>query len=227
MEEEKEKKWDISEVIKRYNIDIEKLEKEQKSLAKNLVLKDSIDFSKTVKIGGIASLFSGNQIISACVVLDSEFEILDQKYYSEKNKFPYIPGFRAYRELPAMVSCINELEEKPEVMFISGHGITHPRLGLASHFSLATGIPSVGIADSLIIGETKGDEVIFEGKVVGKIIKTKEGSKPLYVSPGNLISLKSACELVKRFVKEPHKLPEPLHLAHKYGKEVIKEIIKS
>ena len=223
-EEKKEKKWSIEEVTKRYNIDLKKLEKEQLNLAKNLVIKDDIDFSKAVKIGGISNLFFQNKIISACVVLNPELEIIEQKYFSGKLSFPYIPGFRAYRELPAMVSCFNELEEKPEVMFIHGHGITHSRLGLASHFSIAAGIPAIGIADSLLAGEIKDDDILINRKIVGKVLKTKEGSNPLYVSPGNMISLKSTVELTKRFVKEPHKLPEPLHLAHKYGKEVLKEL---
>jgi len=219
-----EKRWDINEVIKKYNIDIEKLEKEQKALAKQIVVKDSIDFSKVEKIGGISNVFFQNKIISACVVLDNDFELISQKYFSEKASFPYIPGFRAYRELPAMVSCFNLLDEKPEVMFVSGHGIAHPRLGLASHFSIACNVPAIGIADSLIVGEVEGDNIVLNGKIVGKVIKTKEGSKPIYVSPGNLISLKSAVEIVKRFVKEPHKLPEPLHVSHRYGKDVVKEI---
>lgn len=223
----KEKKYDFEEVARRYNLDLKKLEKEQKTLAKNLSLKDSINFSKVVKIGGISNIFFDNTIISVCVVLNPNLEVIEQKYFSSKMTFPYIPGFRAYRELPSMISCFNEIEEKPEVVFINGHGVTHPRLGIASHFSLVTGTPSVGIADSLISGEVKGEDIFLNEKIVGKVLQTKEGSNPLYVSPGNLISLKSACELVKLFVKEPHKLPEPLHLAHRYGKEVVGEIFNT
>lgn len=224
IEQKEEKKYSVEEVIKKYNIDIKKLEKEQKTLAKQLSIKDSTDFSKVEKIGGISNVFFKNNIISACVVLNSDFEIIEQKYFSGKLSFPYIPGFRAYRELPAMTSCFNEIEEKPEIMFIQGHGISHFRLGLASHFSLVTGIPTIGIADSILSGELKDDSVIINKKVVAKVLQTKTGSKPIYVSPGNLISLNSACELTKKFVREPHKLPEPLHISHKYAKEVMKEL---
>ena len=127
-----------------------------------------------------------------------------------------------------MISAFNLLEEKPDIVFILGHGILHFRgLGIASHFSLAIGVPTIGVADSLLCGEVKDDDVILNGKVAGKILHMKEGANPLYVSAGNMISLKTSVELAKKFILLPHKLPEPLHLAHKYGKEVIKEIFKS
>lgn len=224
MKDEKEAK--IKEIAERYKLDLEKLKKEQINLAKNLNIKDSIDFSKVVKVGGISNVFFQNKIISAAVVLDNEFNLIEQKYFSDKARFPYIPGFRAYRELPAMVECFNSLEEKPEVVFVQGHGISHERLGIASHFSLSAGIPSIGIADSAPAGEIRDDEVLKKEKVVGKVLHTKIGSNPLYISPGNMISLKSAVELTKRFTKEPYKLPEPLRIAHKYSKDVMGEIFK-
>ena len=214
------------ELVKKYNIDLKKLESEQIKLAKQLSLKDDIDFANVEKIGGVENIFFQNKIISAIIVIDKDFEIIEEKYFSDKVKFPYIPGFRAYRELPAMLSCLNQLEEKPEVMFVKGHGISHFRLGLASHFSLVSGIPAVGVADSLLTGEVKGDDIMLNGKVVGKILKTKEGSNPIYISPGDLISLKSALELTEKFVREPHKMPEPLRLARKYAKEVMGELFK-
>jgi len=222
MKQEKEDK--IQELIKRNNIDLSKLEKEQEKLSKSLEIDDGIDFSQVVKIGGFSSAFFQNKIISACVVLDSDFEILEQKYFSDRVKFPYLPGFRAYRELPAMLSCFELLDDTPEVVFILGHGISHPRLGIASHFSIASGIPSIGIAESLLVGEVKGENVVNNGKIIGKVLNLKAGSNPLYVSPGNLISMESAFELAKKFVRLPHKLPEPLHIAHKYAKQVVKEL---
>ena len=224
MEEKEDEKYSVKEVIKRYNIDIAKLEKEQKLLAKQVSLKDSINFSQVTRIGGISNVFFEKSIVSAIVILDNNMEMIEQKYFLDRIKFPYLPEFTAYRELPAMVSCFNELEDKPEVIFFSGHGISHPRLGIASHFSVLTGIPTIGAADSLLVGEVKDENIIIDGKIVGKVIQTKKGGKPLYVSPGNMISLDSAVELVKRFVKEPHKLPEPLYISHKYAKQVAGEV---
>jgi len=213
-----------SEIAKKYGINLKKLEDEQEKLAKELVIKDSVDFSMPERIGAIANAFFQNKIISACVVVSPEMEILEQEYFQDKMKFPYIPGFRAYRELPTMIEAFNKLEEKPDVIFISGHGTAHPRLGIASHFSISTGIPTIGIADSLLAGEVRKEYIVLNGKKVGKVLQSKQGSRPLYVSPGDLISIETAYELAKKFVKLPHKLPEPMHLANKYAKDIRKEL---
>jgi len=211
-------------LIKKYNIDIKKLEEEQEKLAKQLELKDKIDFKLADRFGAIDNVILGNRILSCVIVCDRNFEIIGRAYASEKVKFPYIPGFRAYRELPAMMLAFNKLNEKPDVFFIPGQGIIHPKLGLASHFSLAAGVPSIGISDSIIECEIKNEDIFKKGKKVGKILKIKEGSKPMYVSPGNNISTEASYELSKSMVKLPHKKPEPLHLAAKYAKEVRKEL---
>ncbi len=222
--DESEKSNKVYELVKKFNIDLKKLEKEQEKLAEQLKIKDSIDFSLADKISAIDNAFFQNNIISACVVVSPEMEIIEQEYFSDKLRFPYISGFRAYRELPSMIEAFNKLEEKPDVVFINGHGISHPRLGMASHFSISCGVPSIGIANSLIVGEVKGEDIVLNGKKVGKVLIGKPGSRPMYVSPGNLISIETAFKLAERFIMLPHKLPEPLHLAHKYSREIIKEM---
>jgi len=214
------------EIIEKYKIDIKKLEKEQEKLAEQLDINDSIDFSTIEKIGAVDNAFFQNKIISACVVVDSDMEVIEQEYFSDKMKFPYISGFRAYRELPTMLEAFNKLDEKPDIVFINGHGIAHPRLGIASHFAISSGVPSIGIANSLLVGEIKGKDVFLEGKKVGRVLVSKPGSKPMYISPGNLITIKSAYKLIEKTIRLPHKLPEPLHLAHKYAKEIRKEMFQ-
>lgn len=224
---EEEKKITKEELAKKYDIDLNKLEDEQKKLAENIHIDDSMEFNVIERVAGVENIFFKNKIISAIVVMNSNFEVLEQQYFSDKVRFPYISGFRAYRELPSMIQCFNLLEEKPSVVFIKGHGIAHPNgLGLASHFSISTGVPAIGIADSLLVGEIRKEDIVLNKKVIGKVLKTKEGGKPLLISPGNLISLKSAVELTKKFTKEPHKFPEPLTAAHKYAREIRKELFK-
>lgn len=224
---EVEEKERFEEILKKYDIDLEKLKREQLKLAKNLEIRDSMDFNLAERIAGIDNVFFKNQIISAVIVLAGD-EILEQEYFVDKIKFPYISGFRAYRELPVMISAFDKLDEKPDVVFIKGQGILHPRgLGLASHFSLSTNVPTVGIADSLLVGEVEGDSVFLDVKLSGKVMATKKGAKPIYVSPGNMISVSTAAQLVKKFTVYPHKFPEPLRLVKKYSKEVRKEIFTS
>ena len=217
----------IKEIIEKYNINLEKLKQEQLKLAKNLEIRDSIDFELAERIAGIENVFFKNNIISAVTVMIDE-EIVEEEYFTDKVRFPYLPGFRAYRELPSMIGAVDKLEEKPDLIFVSGHGIMHPRgLGIASHLALSAGIPAIGIADSLLVGEVRGEDILLEGKIVGKFVYTKPGSRHLYISPGNFISVKTAAELVKKFTREPHKLPEPLRLARRYAKNIRKELFKA
>lgn len=212
------------EIAKRFDIDLKKLEKEQKGLAKHLKIKDLIDFDLIGRIGAVDNVFIDGRIISGFIVTDKDFEILEQEYATERVKFPYIPGFRAYRELSAMIQAFNKLEEKPDLVLIPGHGIAHPRLGIASHFSLFVNVPSIGIAKNLFEGEPKNAYIILNRKRVGMVIQTKKESRPIYVSPGNLISIETAGKIVKELVRKPHKLPEPLRIAHRYAKRIREEL---
>lgn len=222
---------DVKELAEKYSIDLNKLEKEQEHLAKNLEIKNKIDFSLADRFGGIKNSMVGKKMVSSIIVCNKDFEILDQAYFLDRIRFPYIPGFVAYRDLPLMVEAFNKLEEKPDVVFVSGQGITHQRLGIASHFSLSVGIPCIGVANSLVDSDIKfkakdGEEIKRNEKVIGKVLMSKPGSKPMYVSPGNLISVDTSYKLAKEFIQLPHKLPEPLTLANKYAKEIRKELLE-
>jgi len=218
---------DEKELIAKYNIDIEALKREQIKLAKNLVIKDSMDFSLATRFGAIENLCIKNKIISSIIVCDKICNIIEQQYFFDKLKFPYLHGFRSYREMPAMIEAFNKLSEKPDVVFIHGHGICHPRLGLASHFSLSTNVPTIGVAGELFEEnkiEDNGEDILLGDKKVGKVLRSKEKANPLFISPGDKISIETAYNISKSFIRLPHKLPEPLHLAHKYAKNVRKEL---
>ena len=261
--EEREKSLDSrkQELSKKYGIDFDKLEREQIKLAKGLEIKDKIDFNLAEKFGAVESIFIKNKILSCIIVCDKNYEVVDRAYVFDKVRFPYFPGFRAYRELPAMVEAFEKLNEKPDVVFVSGQGLIHPRLGLASHFSLSTGIPTIGVSNSLLDCKIDGDvedgadilkedkenfektknsksskkdleEISFgkanyskSSKKIGKVLITKPGSNPMFISPGDKIIVKSAYEISKNLINLPHKRPEPMHLVSKYAKEVRKELV--
>jgi deoxyribonuclease V len=214
----------IIELAKKYNLDLEKLKQEQIKLAKGLEIKDKIDFKLADTFGAVDNTFFGNKLLSCIVVCNKEMEVVDRAYVVEKVKFPYIPGFRNYREMPAMVAAYDKLNEKPDVIFVPANGILNSRLGLASHLGLALGVPTIGVSNSNSDCEIKEDIIFRNGKKVGRILLSKEGSNPLYISPGNLISIETAFDLSKLMIRPPHKRPEPLHFAAKYTKEVRKEI---
>ena len=214
----------INEIIKKYKIDLEKLKEEQLKLAKELDIKDKIDFSLAENFGAFNNTFIGNKLLSCIIVCNKDFEIIDRAYSFDKVHFPYLPEFRSYRELSIMISAFEKLKEKPDVVFVHGQGIIHPRLGLASHFSLSTGVPTIGISNVIIECEIKNQDILKEGEKVGKSLIGKKGSNPIYISPGNQISIDTSYNLTKDLIVIPHKRPEPLHLASKYAKKVRKEL---
>jgi deoxyribonuclease V len=216
---------ETKEIAEKYGLDLDNLTKEQLKLSKLLNFKDSIDFSSIERVGAVENLLVNNKIISVALVCDKEFNILEQQYFLDKLRFPYLYEFRSYREVPAMVGAFEKLNEKPDVVLIHGAGLIHPRLGLASHFSLAVSVPCIGVAEDLFeLDKIEGENILKEDKKIGKVLISKEGSTPLYISPGDKISLNSSYSFVKSMIKSPHKLPEPLHLAHKYAREVKKEL---
>jgi deoxyribonuclease V len=202
-------------------VDISKLKEEQLKLAREVVLKDS--FSKANLIGGCDQAFIGDDVVSAIVVCDKDMKVVEKKYAVVKSTIPYIPGFLFYREGPAMVEAFNKIERKPDVLLVDGNGILHPRrFGMASQLGVLIDIPTIGIAKNLMMGEVREGKVYVDREIRGFELLTREYAKPLYVSPGHKISLGKSIEVVKSCLRHPHKLPEPLHLAHRYVKRIVK-----
>ncbi len=202
---------------------MEKLKQEQLKLAKKLVLKDMFD--DIAVIAGCDVCYTGKKMITVISVLDYEgLKLKESKYTITEPSFPYMPEFLSYREASAIISCYHELENDFDMIVLSGTGIHHPRgFGLASFIGLALDKPSIGVSKKLLWGELKDSTVYLKGKPVAKEIKTKDKAKPIYVSPGHKISLLSAVDVVKHCLKE-HKLPEPMHEAHKLAAKLKRAI---
>lgn len=201
-------------------MNIRDLKKEQLKLAKKVTVKD--DFDEINYIGGCDQAFTDNKVISAVVVLDYKtLKIVEKKYAVADAPIQYIPGFLSYRESPAVVEAVSKLDQKPDILMVDGNGILHPRkIGMASHLGILLDMPTIGVAKKLLLGEEKDGKIMVEGEARGAILKTKEHAKPIYISPGHRTSLKTAEEVVKRCMVEKHKMPEPLHEAHKYSNKV-------
>ena len=204
-------------------MDIRKLEEEQIKLAKKVIVKDI--FEKTERIAGVDQAFADGDVISGIVVCSyKDLKLIEKKYAVVKAKFPYLSGFLSYRESPAIIEAFNQLENKPDILIVDGNGILHPRrIGMASHLGILLDIPTIGVAKRLIAGEVREGTVYIEKEARGYELATREHSKPLYVSPGYKVSLKTSLEIVKKCIKFPHKLPEPLYLAHRYADKIKKE----
>jgi len=134
---------------------------------------------------------------------------------------PYVPGLLSFRELPALLAALALLERTPDLVFVDGHGIAHPRrLGIAAHFGVATDLPSIGVAKKRLAGEagtpgpTRGDHapLRLRGEQVGWVLRSKTGCLPLFVSPGHRVSVQGALDETLSCLGR-YRLPEPTRLA--------------
>ena len=138
--------------------------------------------------------------------------------------FPYIPGLLAFREGPAVLAAWSMLQHKPDLLMFDGQGIAHPRgIGIASHMGLWLERPSIGVAKSRLygrhaeVGPVRGDRAdLFDnqGKVIGAVLRTRERTNPLYISPGHLMDVEHATQFVMACTTS-YRLPEPTRWAHK------------
>lgn len=161
---------------------------------------------------------------AAVAVLDFPgLEPADFAVARRPTRFPYVPGLLSFREIPAALEALAGLRVRPDLVLCDGQGIAHPRrVGLASHLGLAADLPSIGVAKTRLIGshgevpERKGGwaPLLDDGEVIGAVLRTRLGVKPLYVSPGHRVCLETAIAFVMACVTR-YRLPETTRYAHR------------
>ncbi|MBX4195571.1 endonuclease V [Candidatus Parcubacteria bacterium] len=172
----------------------------------------------------------GNTLYAGIIVLKfPSLETVEVVTAKTETNFPYIPGLLSFREIPALLKCVEKLSTKPDVFMVDGQGIAHPRrLGIASHLGVELGIPTIGVGKSVLYGKTEGERLIDPKscEIIGSVIKTKPRTNPLIVSPGHLITLEESVEIVRNTLSG-YKLPEPTRRAHSLVNDFRKGIINS
>jgi deoxyribonuclease V len=184
-------------------------------------------------IGGADISFNkySETVYAGIVVLSyPELTVLHKASTTSIVKFPYVPGLLAFREVPALVEVWNKLDIKPDVLVLDGHGIAHPRrMGIATHFGLIEGVPTIGCAKSLLVGKHdilanekfSTTDLIDKGEKIGELLRTKHKCNPVYVSPGHLITMQESIDIIKSCTGK-YRMPEPTRLAHLLVNEVRK-----
>jgi deoxyribonuclease V len=206
---------------------IENAKRLQNELAKRVVLEDELP--KTVeKIAGVDisnNPYDPNKMLFGSIVLLSypSLTIKESKTHKTQATFPYIPGLLGFREVPTLLQIYQQLESRPDLIMVDGHGVSHPRgLGIASHLGVLLDVPTIGVAKSILVGrpvkelpEEVGSRVPLEwrGKEIGVCLRTKKRCLPLIISAGHKISLNTAVDWVMRCLKG-YRLPEPTRQAH-------------
>lgn len=203
-------------------IDIRKLKGVQKAIAHQVKTGDAVDLKGIKTIAGFDVAYAGEKAVCAAVVLDAKtMEVLERTYAVGKAEVPYVPGLLAFREGPLILQAYYDLEHDPDVLMVEGHGIAHPlKAGLASYVGVELAKPTIGVAKSILVGELSGEHIVVEGEVRGVQVKTRQYAKPVLVSPGHLVSVETAAEIARKCIVPPHKMPEPLHQAHRFADKI-------
>jgi deoxyribonuclease V len=195
----------------------------QENLAKTVVKTGKVSDLRLVAGCDVSYDLSLGIVYGGVVLWNLERDEIEENHVSTmRAEFPYVPGLLGFREAPVLLHALSRLKGDPAVILVDGQGIAHPRgLGLASHLGLHLHVPTVGCAKKVLvgihgtIGERRGDWawLHFRGRRVGAVVRTKTAVRPLYVSPGNRISIEGAVRVVLGCMGR-FRLPDPIRQAH-------------
>jgi len=182
-------------------------------------LPDSV---RTVAGADLAYTRDGSTCFSAVVVFDlATLTIQETVSARAPVRVPYVPGYLSFREIPALLLAFSKLSAPPDVIICDGQGRAHPRrFGLACHLGVLLDIPALGCGKTRLLGAhrdpgpQRGRYALLRdrGEVIGHVLRTQDGVKPLYVSAGHRIGLNAARRLVLRCAPR-YRQPEPIRAA--------------
>jgi deoxyribonuclease V len=206
----------------------------QRELQKRV--KTENGFREINRIAGVdlAQIRGGEQLICGILVYSfPELIEIERSFAIVRVVFPYIPGLLAFREGPAIIETVKQLKTKPDVLMVDGQGIAHPRgCGIASHVGVILDIPSIGVAKKRLYGkfeepeEVRGDWTelsTHSGKSLGAALRTKDKTRPVFVSIGHKIDLKTSINVTLQCASG-FRIPEPTRQADIFVAELKKKI---
>ena len=195
----------------------------QKELAPKVAVGPVLDLAGVKHVAGADVSTDGDRGYATVVVLDYPgLQPVEVQGYETELSFPYVPGLLAFREIPAVAGALEKVRTPVDAVIFDAQGLAHPRrMGLASHLGLFLDVPSVGCAKTRLVGtheepaQEKGSatDLVHRGEVIGRVLRTRKGVSPVYVSVGNGVDLDSAVELVLA-CSPKYRLPETTRQAH-------------
>jgi deoxyribonuclease V len=164
----------------------------------------------------------GRRCVAGVVVWDQEDRrVVERRVVVRPTRFPYVPGLLSFREGPVIIAALRLLKCEPDLFIFDGQGYSHPRrFGIASHIGVIIDRPTIGCAKSLLVGDydepgpNRGDHtpLMHREEQVGVALRTRDGTKPVYVSVGHRVSLETAVRTVL-YCGDGFRLPAPTRLA--------------
>jgi deoxyribonuclease V len=209
---------------RRWEMTVAEAREVQQAMRDRLVLHPPAGFAPRLVAGADVSMERFSHFgYAAIVVIDLHtMETVDEARAATELRFPYVPGYLSFRELPALELCWRQLRVRPELVIFDGHGYAHPRrFGLACHGGVAWDVPSIGCAKNPFIGthaplgpeRGSTEPVIDGGETVGMAVRTRTDVKPLYVSAGHRMDLPTAVDTVLSLTPRLRQ-PETTRRAH-------------
>jgi deoxyribonuclease V len=192
----------------------------QLKMAKKVIKHDVINYNKIQHICGVDVSYRTNRAFAYAVVIDRyNFDVIGSAHNAMKVEQPYVPGLLFLHESEPIFSVLRKLEHDYDVLMVDGHGVLHPRqFGLACYVGIKVNKPTIGIAKTLLCGNVaKNNAVLLNGKIMGYAITTN--AKPIYISVGYKISLRTAVKLVREVSR--YRIPEPIRLADINSRKLI------
>lgn len=195
----------------------------QGELASGVVAGPPLDLERVRYVAGADVSTQEGMAYATVAVLDFPgLSVVEVRGFEAPLEFPYVPGLLSFREMPSVLGALEKVETDVDAVILDAQGLAHPRrMGLASHIGLFLDVPTVGCAKSVLVGKfevpgvEKGSmaDLVYRGEVIGRVVRTREGVSPVYVSVGSGVDLASAVELVLACCTR-YRLPEPTRQAH-------------
>lgn len=197
----------------------------QRQLAERVERVDRLPARINTVAGVDVGFEAAGRVTRAAVVVLSfpDLTPVCQAVARRPTEFPYVPGLLSFRELPAVLEALAKLPELPDVILCDGQGLAHPRrFGIACHLGVLLDRPTVGVGKTRLVGShaepgpEKGDwtPLSDRGEVIGAVLRTRPGVKPLYISSGHRVGLETAVGLVLACTGR-YRLPETTRGAHR------------
>ena len=190
-------------------------------MAKKIIFEDKLP-SKIRLVAGVDVAYTSKTSVATVVVLDYDsLELVEKQTTLTEIVFPYVPTLLSFREMKPAVTSIRKLKICPDLFLVDAHGFAHPyHCGFASHLGLVLNKPTIGVAKRKLVGQVKegmshpdSKLIEYRGEIIGAEVHTKTGCKPVYVSVGNMVTLKTSINIVKRCARNS-RIPEPIRAAH-------------
>lgn len=206
----------------------------QRELQKRVITKNDFEKIETVAGADIAIVSDEKKLVCGIIVFSyPDLKEIERVSVKCDEKFPYIPGLLSFREGPAIIEAFGNLKNKPDALMIDGQGIAHPRgLGIASHVGVLLNVPAIGVAKSRLYGkyneppDSAGSWTPlvspYKGTTVGAVVRTKKGTKPVFVSIGHKVDLKTAVRVALDCARG-YRIPEPTRQADIYAAQLKKQ----